>query len=144
MSLALSLCQNVLRSRRGLAQTQVWLGDLRVVLFWFYCDLICRFTSTGQLRYVPLFSPLMFLSGPCHSAFTANLEEKKRRGLAQASPGLAQAFPFFLLLCFVLLWFLFACFVCFSLCGRHRTWTIFGLCMGPCSLLISQRGNDAR
>ena len=50
----------------------------RLVLWcWFYCDLICRFTGTGQLRYVPLFSPLMFLSGPCHSAFTANLEEKK-------------------------------------------------------------------
>ena len=38
------------------------------------------------------------------------------------------------LFCFVLwvLWF----FVCFSSCGCHRIWTIFGRCMGPCSLLI--------
>ena len=36
----------------------------------------------------------------------------------------------------MLLWFLFACFVCFASYGRHRTWTIFGLCMRPCSLLI--------
>ena len=62
-------------------ETQVWLGDLRVVSFcgvvFVCCDLICLCIGAGQLRYVPLFSPLMFLSGPCHRAFTAKLEGKK-------------------------------------------------------------------
>ena len=38
----------------------------------------------------------------------------------------------------------FVCFVFFSSCGRHRTWTISGLRRGPCSLLRLQRGDDAR
>ena len=53
-----------------------------VVLFFICCDLICLCIGAGQLRYVPLFSPLMFLSGPCHRAFTAKLEEKKKSDLA--------------------------------------------------------------
>ena len=40
-------------------------------------DLICLCFGTGQLRQVSHFSPLMYLSGPCHRAFTAKLEEKK-------------------------------------------------------------------
>ena len=34
-------------------------------------------SGTGQLCYVSLFTLLISLSGPCHSAFTAKLEEKK-------------------------------------------------------------------
>ena len=40
--------------------------------------LICLFTGTGQLRCISPFSPLISLSGPCHRAFTAKLEEKKK------------------------------------------------------------------
>ena len=43
-----------------------------------FCVMICPFTGTGQLSCVPPFSPLMSLSGPCHRAFTAKLEEKKK------------------------------------------------------------------
>ena len=63
-------------------ETQIGLGDLRVVLFWLF--VLSVFTwfayvcDTGQLCWVSLFSPLMYLSGPCHRAFTAKLEEKKR------------------------------------------------------------------
>ena len=42
-----------------------------------FCVLICLFTGTGQLCWVSPFSPLISLSGPCHRAFTAKLEEKK-------------------------------------------------------------------
>ena len=44
-----------------------------------FCVMICPFTGTGQLSCVPPFSPLMSLSGPCHRAFTAKLEEKKKQ-----------------------------------------------------------------
>ena len=43
-----------------------------------FCVLICLFTGTGQLRWVSPFSPLISLSGPCHRASTAKLEEKKK------------------------------------------------------------------
>ena len=51
----------------------------RLVVWWwcFFCDLICLLLVQANCAYVPLFSPLMSLSGPCHSAFTANPEEKK-------------------------------------------------------------------
>ena len=43
-----------------------------------FCDLICLFfTVQANRAYVPFLSPLMSLSGPCHSAITANPEEKK-------------------------------------------------------------------
>ena len=44
-----------------------------------FCVLICLFTGTGQLCWVSPFSPLISLSGPCHRAFTAKLEEKKEK-----------------------------------------------------------------
>ena len=49
-----------------------------VVVVFFQCDLICLLLVQANCAYVPLFSPLMSLSGPCHSAFTANPEEKKK------------------------------------------------------------------
>ena len=49
-----------------------------VVVVFFFCDLICLLLVQANCAYVPLFSPLMSLSGPCHSAFTANPEEKKK------------------------------------------------------------------
>ena len=61
-------------------ETQVWLGDLRVVLLRGgdgFCDLICLILVQANCAFVPLLSPLMSLSGPCHRAFTANPEEKK-------------------------------------------------------------------
>ena len=77
----------------GLAPFSRWFGSLAakrksgwgicgslicgVVLFG--CDLNCLCFGAGQLCYVPNFSPLMFLSGPCHRAFTAKLEEKKNK-----------------------------------------------------------------
>ena len=49
-----------------------------VVWWWFnFCDLICLFSVQANCAYVPFLSPLMSLSGPCHSAITANHEEKK-------------------------------------------------------------------
>ena len=48
-------------------------------------------------------------------------------------------FGWVFLVCFAFVGFVFCvfvCFVCFSSFGRHRIWTISGLCMGPCSLLI--------
>ena len=67
----------LLLRRRNASLAGGFAGRL-VLWWWFFCNLICLFTGTGQLRYVPLFSPLMFLSGLCHSAFTANPEEKKK------------------------------------------------------------------
>ena len=64
-------------------ETQVWLGDLRVVLLRGgdgFCDLICLSLVQANCAFVPLLSPLMSLSGPCHRAFTANPEEKKGVG----------------------------------------------------------------
>ena len=48
-----------------------WFG-LCCCMWWF-----AFLTGTGQLRCVLLFSLLMSLSGPCHRASTAKLEEKK-------------------------------------------------------------------
>ena len=42
-----------------------------------FSDLICLLLVQANCAYVPYFSPLMSLSGPCHRAFTANPEEKK-------------------------------------------------------------------
>ena len=52
-------------------------GSSLSVFLWFYV-MICPFICTGQLSCVPPFSPLMSLSGPCHRAFTATLEGKKK------------------------------------------------------------------
>ena len=54
----------------------------RLVVWWWlcFCDLICPFLVQANCAYVPFFSPLMSLSGPCHSAITANPEEKKTEG----------------------------------------------------------------
>ena len=68
-------------------ETQVWLGDLRVVLVCGFLSyfMICPFHRYhSQLRCVPLFSPLMTLSGPCHRAFTAKLEKKKKRWCSES------------------------------------------------------------
>ena len=51
----------------------------RLVVWWLLClcDLICPLLVQANCAYVPPFSPLMSLLGPCHSATTANPEEKK-------------------------------------------------------------------
>ena len=53
-------------------------GSLICDFVLFGCDLICLCFGAGQLCYVPPFSPLMYLLGPCHRAVTAKLEEKKK------------------------------------------------------------------
>ena len=65
--------------RRNASLAGGFAGRPVFVVFWFIRDLICLAFGTGQLCYVPHFSPLMYLSGPCHRAFTAKLEEKKNR-----------------------------------------------------------------
>ena len=49
------------------------------------------FTGTGQLRCVPPFSPLMSLSGPCHRALTAKVEEKKSEAAGSRSASASEA-----------------------------------------------------
>ena len=61
-------------------ETHVWLGDVRVVLFGGGCFLFVLWLDLPSLvlaNYTTYLSPLMSLSEPCHSAFTAELEEKK-------------------------------------------------------------------
>ena len=66
--------------RRNASLAGGFAGRLVCVFALVDCDLICLCFGTGQLCYVPFFSPLMYLSGPCHRAFTAKLEEKKKEG----------------------------------------------------------------
>ena len=67
----------LLLGRRNASLAGGFAGRL-VVWWWFcFCDLICPFLVQANCAYVPFFSPLMSLSGPCHSAITANPEEKK-------------------------------------------------------------------
>ena len=60
-------------------------GSSCCVVVVFICESDLPDTGTGQVRYVPFFTPLMSLSGPCHSAFTAKLEEKKKGPKSGAS-----------------------------------------------------------
>ena len=66
-----------------------------VVWWWFcFCDLICLFSVQANCAYVPFLSLLMSLSGPCHSAITANPEEKKNwRPIGPAFPCQWQFWP---------------------------------------------------
>ena len=56
-------------------------GRLILVVRFGCVNLICLPFSIQANRAEYLFSPLMYLSGPCHRAFTAKLEEKKTANL---------------------------------------------------------------
>ena len=64
--------------RRNASLAGGFAGRLGSFCFWFVWW-FAIFSSTGQLCFVLPFSPLMSLSGPCHRALTAKLEEKRTR-----------------------------------------------------------------